>query len=142
MFSLKRGFKRLFGFYVALWIRELENWFFHVKKRLYAHTETNKFRSKLSILNFFWKTILQKKFQLIKNLVFFNRGEPQFPGLRLPNPVLQILMEDPLAEENEAKIEEVRNHLLKVASMVEGLLTIDRYDQINQKIEELIGLLF
>ena len=73
---------------------------------------------------------------------FFNRGEPQYPGLRLPNPELQILMEDPLAEENEAKIEEVRNHLLKVASMVEGLLTIDRYDQINQKIEELIGLLF
>jgi hypothetical protein len=62
--------------------------------------------------------------------------------LRLPNPELQILMEDPLAEENEAKIEEVRNHLLKVASMVKGLLTIDRCHQINQKIEELIGLLF
>ena len=82
------------------------------------------------------------KFSLIKNLVLFNRGEPQFPGLRLPNPVLQILMEDPLAEEKEAKIEEVRNHLLKVASMVKGLLTSDRCHQINQKIEELVGLLF
>ena len=51
-------------------------------------------------------------------------------------------MEDPLAEEKEAKIEEVRNHLLKVASMVKGLLPIDRCDQINEKIEELIGLLF
>merc|ERR1711936_1210476 len=81
----------------------------------------------LSKINLEWRNMAGKERERYKSIA---KGEPQFPGLRLPNPVLQILMEDPLAEENEAKIEEVRNHLLKVTSMVEGLLTIDRYDQI------------
>ena len=31
---LKRGFKRIFGFYAALSVRELENSFFYVTNRL------------------------------------------------------------------------------------------------------------
>jgi len=94
----------------------------------------------LSKINLEWRDMTGKERERLKSIA---KGEPQCPGLRLPNPVLQILMEDPLAEEkaeNEAKIEEVRNHFWEVASVADVLLTIDNYDQIIQMKEEFMGL--
>merc|ERR1711862_260015 len=117
----------------------------------------------LSKINLEWRGLSTNERERYKSIA---KGEPQHRGLMLPNPIMQSLSEDPYAEENEEKIDEVRSlleevasnlqeegsTLKEVASMAKGLLSSGCFKQISEikeevfcltkKLEKLISLLY